>query len=42
MFISQAGGACDCGDTSVMKETGYVLVSREMSITIPTCFRFLK
>lgn len=24
MFLSQAGGACDCGDTSVMKETGYV------------------
>ncbi|KAF2879439.1 hypothetical protein ILUMI_26719 [Ignelater luminosus] len=23
MFISQAGGACDCGDTSVMKETGF-------------------
>jgi len=22
MFRSQAGGACDCGDTSVMKETG--------------------
>lgn len=22
MFLSQAGGACDCGDTSVMKETG--------------------
>lgn len=25
MFLSQAGGACDCGDTSVMKETGYVI-----------------
>ncbi|XP_060521351.1 E3 ubiquitin-protein ligase Ubr3 [Cylas formicarius] len=23
MFLSQAGGACDCGDTSVMKETGF-------------------
>ncbi|XP_069676263.1 E3 ubiquitin-protein ligase Ubr3 isoform X3 [Periplaneta americana] len=23
MFRSQAGGACDCGDTSVMKETGF-------------------
>lgn len=23
MFISQAGGACDCGDTSVMKEDGF-------------------
>lgn len=23
MFRSQAGGACDCGDQSVMKETGY-------------------
>jgi E3 ubiquitin-protein ligase UBR3 len=22
MFLSQAGGACDCGDTSVMKESG--------------------
>jgi hypothetical protein len=25
MFRSQAGGACDCGDTSVMKDTGWVL-----------------
>lgn len=24
MFLSQAGGACDCGDTSVMKEDGQV------------------
>ncbi|XP_046442504.1 E3 ubiquitin-protein ligase Ubr3-like isoform X2 [Daphnia pulex] len=23
MFRSQAGGACDCGDTSVMKEAGF-------------------
>lgn len=23
MFRSQAGGACDCGDTNVMKETGF-------------------
>uniref|UniRef100_A0ABD2XDP5 E3 ubiquitin-protein ligase n=1 Tax=Trichogramma kaykai TaxID=54128 RepID=A0ABD2XDP5_9HYME len=23
MFLSQAGGACDCGDTSVMKESGF-------------------
>ncbi|XP_074027443.1 ubr3 ubiquitin ligase isoform X2 [Leptinotarsa decemlineata] len=23
MFLSQAGGACDCGDTSVMKEAGF-------------------
>ncbi|XP_026827990.1 E3 ubiquitin-protein ligase Ubr3 isoform X2 [Ooceraea biroi] len=23
MFLSQAGGACDCGDTAVMKETGF-------------------
>ncbi|XP_053595393.1 E3 ubiquitin-protein ligase Ubr3 [Microplitis demolitor] len=23
MFLSQAGGACDCGDTSVMKEIGF-------------------
>ncbi|XP_076160459.1 ubr3 ubiquitin ligase isoform X2 [Ptiloglossa arizonensis] len=23
MFLSQAGGACDCGDISVMKETGF-------------------
>lgn len=23
MFLSQAGGACDCGDASVMKETGF-------------------
>ncbi|XP_045478273.1 E3 ubiquitin-protein ligase Ubr3 isoform X3 [Harmonia axyridis] len=23
MFLSQAGGACDCGDTSVMKEQGF-------------------
>ncbi|XP_019758460.2 E3 ubiquitin-protein ligase Ubr3 isoform X2 [Dendroctonus ponderosae] len=23
MFLSQAGGACDCGDTSVMKATGF-------------------
>ncbi|XP_043254590.1 E3 ubiquitin-protein ligase Ubr3 [Colletes gigas] len=23
MFLSQSGGACDCGDTSVMKETGF-------------------
>uniref|UniRef100_A0A336M7M7 E3 ubiquitin-protein ligase n=1 Tax=Culicoides sonorensis TaxID=179676 RepID=A0A336M7M7_CULSO len=23
MFLSQAGGACDCGDTSVMKEDGF-------------------
>lgn len=23
MFLSQAGGACDCGDTSVMKEEGF-------------------
>ncbi|KAK0089869.1 hypothetical protein PV325_004892 [Microctonus aethiopoides] len=23
MFLSQAGGACDCGDTSVMRETGF-------------------
>ncbi|XP_076360822.1 ubr3 ubiquitin ligase isoform X3 [Tachypleus tridentatus] len=23
MFRSQAGGACDCGDTSVMKESGF-------------------
>ena len=22
MFKSQAGGACDCGDSSVMKESG--------------------
>ena len=22
MFRSQAGGACDCGDISVMKESG--------------------
>lgn len=22
MFLSQAGGACDCGDASVMKESG--------------------
>ncbi|CAG9125799.1 unnamed protein product [Plutella xylostella] len=22
MFLSQAGGACDCGDNSVMKEDG--------------------
>lgn len=26
MFLSQAGGACDCGDASVMKETGYVII----------------
>lgn len=25
MFRSQAGGACDCGDKSVMRESGYVL-----------------
>lgn len=25
MFLSQAGGACDCGDTSVMKEDGYAI-----------------
>lgn len=25
MFLSQAGGACDCGDTSVMKEDGLVI-----------------
>lgn len=24
MFRSQAGGACDCGDKSVMRESGYV------------------
>lgn len=23
MFLSQAGGACDCGDTSVMKAEGF-------------------
>ncbi|XP_020290278.1 E3 ubiquitin-protein ligase UBR3 isoform X2 [Pseudomyrmex gracilis] len=23
MFLSQAGGACDCGDTNVMKEIGF-------------------
>lgn len=23
MFRSQAGGACDCGDTNVMKEAGF-------------------
>ncbi|CAL7947523.1 unnamed protein product [Xylocopa violacea] len=23
MFLSQAGGACDCGDASVMKESGF-------------------
>jgi E3 ubiquitin-protein ligase UBR3 len=23
MFRSQAGGACDCGDTNVMKESGF-------------------
>lgn len=23
MFRSQAGGACDCGDASVMKESGF-------------------
>ncbi|XP_076285643.1 ubr3 ubiquitin ligase isoform X1 [Lasioglossum baleicum] len=23
MFLSQAGGACDCGDSSVMKEAGF-------------------
>lgn len=23
MFLSQAGGACDCGDTSVMQESGF-------------------
>uniref|UniRef100_A0A0C9QRP8 E3 ubiquitin-protein ligase n=1 Tax=Fopius arisanus TaxID=64838 RepID=A0A0C9QRP8_9HYME len=23
MFLSQAGGACDCGDTNVMKESGF-------------------
>ncbi|XP_033303152.1 E3 ubiquitin-protein ligase Ubr3 isoform X1 [Bombus bifarius] len=23
MFLSQAGGACDCGDSSVMKESGF-------------------
>ncbi len=23
MFKSQAGGACDCGDSSVMKESGF-------------------
>lgn len=26
MFRSQAGGACDCGDPSVLKETGWVLM----------------
>lgn len=25
MFRSQAGGACDCGDSSVMKETGFCI-----------------
>jgi E3 ubiquitin-protein ligase UBR3 len=23
MFKSQAGGACDCGDSSVMRESGF-------------------
>lgn len=26
MFRSQAGGACDCGNAAVMKESGYVCV----------------
>ncbi|XP_061716606.1 E3 ubiquitin-protein ligase Ubr3-like, partial [Cydia pomonella] len=28
MFLSQAGGACDCGDNSVMKEDGWVTVDK--------------
>lgn len=41
MFRSQAGGACDCGDTSVMKETGWVFCFcyqfRIISLKISVC-----
>ena len=36
MFKSQAGGACDCGDSSVMRESGFCTRVR-MAPQIHTC-----
>lgn len=42
MFLSQAGGACDCGDNSVMKEDGWVQWNKDLNLllwrlTYPLC-----
>lgn len=34
MFRSQAGGACDCGDTSVMRSSGYDIDKLEVSVIL--------